>query len=88
MQFNFGKNWLNFSRSALTSDKIAQAQDDFARLFDGIELQIKRNYSPKNIVIPVKTGIQSEKVILQINESDDAIAYTPYACFFEKTLDI
>ena len=41
MQFNFGKNWLNFSKSALTSDKIAQAQDDFEKLFNGIELKGK-----------------------------------------------
>ncbi len=41
MQFDFGKNWLNFSRSALTSDKITQAQDDFTILFDKIELKDK-----------------------------------------------
>ena len=41
MQFNFGKNWLNFSRSALTSNKVAQAQNDFEKLFDGIELKDK-----------------------------------------------
>lgn len=41
MQFDFGKNWLAFSKNALTSERIEQAQQDFARLFHNIELEGK-----------------------------------------------
>jgi len=38
MPFDFGKNWLDFSKNALTSAKVKQAENDFAKLFAGIEL--------------------------------------------------
>ncbi|MDY6993578.1 MAG: class I SAM-dependent methyltransferase, partial [Pseudomonadota bacterium] len=39
--FNFGKNWLAFSQKALTTERVQQAQEDFAQLFEGIALQNK-----------------------------------------------
>jgi len=39
--FDFGKNWLNFSRSALTADKAQQSRQDFRRLLDQVELKDK-----------------------------------------------
>jgi 2-polyprenyl-3-methyl-5-hydroxy-6-metoxy-1,4-benzoquinol methylase len=41
MQFDFGKNWIAFSRRALTPEKVELARRDFARLFKGIELKGK-----------------------------------------------
>ena len=41
MQFDFGENWINFSKKSLTAEKIQQAEDDFEKLFNGIELQGK-----------------------------------------------
>lgn len=41
MQFDFGENWINFSKKSLTAEKIQQAEEDFEKLFDGIELQGK-----------------------------------------------
>jgi len=38
MQFDFGKNWLNFSKNALTTEKVEQAKQDFEKLFHEIEL--------------------------------------------------
>ncbi|NJO16961.1 MAG: class I SAM-dependent methyltransferase [Thioploca sp.] len=38
MQFDFGKNWLDFSRKALTAAKVTQAQTDFEKLFQGMDL--------------------------------------------------
>jgi len=40
-QFNFGKNWLDFSQKALTAESVQQAQEDFTKLFQGIALQDK-----------------------------------------------
>ncbi len=39
MQFDFGKNWSDFSRVALSEEKVSQARKDFAALFHGIELR-------------------------------------------------
>jgi SAM-dependent methyltransferase len=39
MQFDFGKNWSDFSQSALSEERISQARKDFAALFHGIELR-------------------------------------------------
>lgn len=41
MQFDFGKNWDEFSRHALDGAKVAQAKESFELLFDGIELKGK-----------------------------------------------
>lgn len=41
MQFDFGKNWLDFSKNALTAERVAQAQTDFEKLFQGIDLMGK-----------------------------------------------
>jgi 2-polyprenyl-3-methyl-5-hydroxy-6-metoxy-1,4-benzoquinol methylase len=41
MQFDFGKNWLNFSKKALTTEKVEQAKQDFEKLFHDIELSGK-----------------------------------------------
>jgi 2-polyprenyl-6-hydroxyphenyl methylase/3-demethylubiquinone-9 3-methyltransferase len=41
MQFDFGKNWLDFSKNALTSEQVEQAQQDFTKLFHNIELKGK-----------------------------------------------
>ncbi|EDN68684.1 hypothetical protein BGP_2011 [Beggiatoa sp. PS] len=38
MQFDFGENWINFSKKSLTAEKIQQAQDDFEKLFNGIRI--------------------------------------------------
>ncbi len=38
MRFDFGRNWEEFSRRALTPNHAAQARADFAALFDGVEL--------------------------------------------------
>ena len=43
-QFDFGKNWADFSENALTSDKVEQAKQDFADLMDGIDLRGKSAY--------------------------------------------
>jgi SAM-dependent methyltransferase len=40
--FSFGRNWLEFSREALNSTRIAQAREDFNALFRGIPLSDKR----------------------------------------------
>lgn len=39
MQFDFGKNWSEFSRAALSKERVSQAREDFAALFQGIELR-------------------------------------------------
>jgi SAM-dependent methyltransferase len=39
MQFDFGKNWLEFSQAALSEERVSQARKDFAALFQGIELR-------------------------------------------------
>ena len=39
MQFDFGKNWSEFSQAALTEERVSQARKDFAALFQGIELR-------------------------------------------------
>lgn len=41
MQFDFGKNWLNFSKNALTTEKVKQVEQDFGKLFSHIELRGK-----------------------------------------------
>ena len=41
MQFDFGKNWDEFSRHALDGAKVVQAKESFELLFDGIELKGK-----------------------------------------------
>jgi 2-polyprenyl-3-methyl-5-hydroxy-6-metoxy-1,4-benzoquinol methylase len=41
MQFDFGKNWLDFSKHALTVEKVEQAKQDFEKLFEKIELNGK-----------------------------------------------
>jgi 2-polyprenyl-6-hydroxyphenyl methylase/3-demethylubiquinone-9 3-methyltransferase len=38
MQFDFGQNWVRFSKAALTPEKAEQARRDFLRLFEGIDL--------------------------------------------------
>ena len=38
-QFDFGKNWDEFSRNALNPERVRQARDDFARLLEGTELR-------------------------------------------------
>ena len=38
-QFDFGKNWAEFSDNAVTSERITQARTQFAELMKGIELQ-------------------------------------------------
>lgn len=40
-QFNFGKNWKEFSEKALSPDKIENARSSFKKLFHSIELQNK-----------------------------------------------
>jgi 2-polyprenyl-6-hydroxyphenyl methylase/3-demethylubiquinone-9 3-methyltransferase len=39
MQFDFGKNWSDFSQAALSKEMVSQAKKDFAALFQGIELR-------------------------------------------------
>jgi hypothetical protein len=41
MQFDFGKNWEKFSKTALNEHKVKQARDDFVGLFKDIELKNK-----------------------------------------------
>lgn len=41
MQFDFGQNWVNFSKKALTKERILAAQCDFMRLFGSIGLNDK-----------------------------------------------
>jgi 2-polyprenyl-6-hydroxyphenyl methylase/3-demethylubiquinone-9 3-methyltransferase len=41
MQFDFGQNWIDFAKQALTQEKVAQARSDFLRLFAGIDLKGK-----------------------------------------------
>ncbi len=41
MRFEFGKNWAEFSRRALTAERVAQARADFAELLDGVALEGK-----------------------------------------------
>jgi SAM-dependent methyltransferase len=36
VQFNFGKNWKNFSDNALDSEKVSQAREDFANLLKNV----------------------------------------------------
>ncbi|MBI4947478.1 MAG: methyltransferase domain-containing protein [Bacteroidetes bacterium] len=38
MQFDFGKNWDDFSKNALTADSISQAKEHFDKLFSGIDI--------------------------------------------------
>jgi SAM-dependent methyltransferase len=39
IQFDFGKNWEAFSKTALNRDRIRQAELDFQKLFEGIPLK-------------------------------------------------
>ncbi len=41
MQFDFGQNWIEFSRQALTPEKVYQSRRDFLQLFSGIDLRGK-----------------------------------------------
>ena len=41
MRFEFGRNWTEFSRRALTVDRVAQARSDFAEPFEGLVLERK-----------------------------------------------
>jgi 2-polyprenyl-6-hydroxyphenyl methylase/3-demethylubiquinone-9 3-methyltransferase len=41
MQFDFGQNWKNFSKNALTEDKVLHAREDFIKLHQGIEIKNK-----------------------------------------------
>jgi 2-polyprenyl-6-hydroxyphenyl methylase/3-demethylubiquinone-9 3-methyltransferase len=41
MQFDFGKNWLDYSKQALNVDKIQQAKEHFEQLFQHIDLKNK-----------------------------------------------
>ncbi len=41
MQFDFGNNWLEFSKKALTSEKVSAARNDFAGLIGEIDLEGK-----------------------------------------------
>jgi 2-polyprenyl-3-methyl-5-hydroxy-6-metoxy-1,4-benzoquinol methylase len=38
MQFDFGQNWIEFAKQALTPEKVEQARQDFSHLFSGINL--------------------------------------------------
>jgi len=40
-QFDFGKNWYEFSKNSLNAEKVAQARKDFSDLLRGIPLQGK-----------------------------------------------
>lgn len=40
-KFDFGKNWEEFSKRALTTDKVKEAKKDFFNLFNNIELDKK-----------------------------------------------
>jgi 2-polyprenyl-6-hydroxyphenyl methylase/3-demethylubiquinone-9 3-methyltransferase len=42
MQFDFGQNWLDFSKRALTLQKVDEARKDFQKLLSGIDLKGKR----------------------------------------------
>ena len=42
MQFDFGKNWTEFARSALTPERAVQARSSFSKLLDGIPLRGRR----------------------------------------------
>ena len=37
--FDFGQNWIDFSRHALTAERVEQARRDFLRLYEGINLK-------------------------------------------------
>lgn len=39
MQFDFGQNWSDFSRSAATAERADEARRDFASLMEGIDLR-------------------------------------------------
>ncbi|PKN67513.1 MAG: hypothetical protein CVU57_02065 [Deltaproteobacteria bacterium HGW-Deltaproteobacteria-15] len=41
MQFDFGRNWLEFSQKAMTPEKVRQAREDFAWYMKGIDLSRK-----------------------------------------------
>ncbi|MBZ6076252.1 class I SAM-dependent methyltransferase [Microvirga puerhi] len=41
MQFDFGKNWLSYSSTVLSTKKVVQAREDFRHLLAGIELREK-----------------------------------------------
>jgi len=42
MQFDFGENWFDYSKRALTPERFGQAKADLSTLTEGIELQGKR----------------------------------------------
>ncbi len=39
MQFDFGQNWSEFARDALTRERVDRAQEEFAALVSGVELE-------------------------------------------------
>jgi 2-polyprenyl-6-hydroxyphenyl methylase/3-demethylubiquinone-9 3-methyltransferase len=39
MQFDFGQNWTDFARSALTSERVEGARQEFAALLEGVPLR-------------------------------------------------
>jgi len=39
LQFNFGRNWRDFSRNALSSERVEQARNDFDDLLSGVPLK-------------------------------------------------
>jgi 2-polyprenyl-6-hydroxyphenyl methylase/3-demethylubiquinone-9 3-methyltransferase len=41
VRFDFGQNWVDFSKQALTPEKVEQARHDFLRLYAGIDLRGK-----------------------------------------------
>ena len=39
MQFDFGQNWTDFARAALTGERVEAAQKEFAALLEGVPLR-------------------------------------------------
>ena len=39
MQFDFGQNWTDFARAALTAERVESAQKEFAALLEGVPLR-------------------------------------------------
>ena len=41
MQFDFGKNWEDYSKNALTLEKVSKSKEHFLKLLEGIEIKSK-----------------------------------------------
>ncbi len=62
MRFDFGRNWAKFSRNALTADRVAQAQADFAELFEGVANLVCSTFPRQAVDLAQRQGRKVDRI--------------------------